>query len=308
MDKANRNTGKAATEDEIGVCDVAITKAKGLPKMDLTGLCDPYATVMVASLNHEGKIQKTEYIRRNLNPVWNKTYSFPVRRLAQVVTVKVYDHDDLGTDDLIGSYQIKVADFQGNDLDDWFELKDEKDEVIIGEDGTNSRVHLNLKYTPHVDRELGMLHESIYSLGVGEDNVRDAIKRAAGSVPRKRVLLQIGADWCETCKRMYFLLSEDLQVAGACNTYFELCLVDADHEDNFPLLAKMGDPQWLGFPVFVILTGKGEYVTTVGTGTLEKDPIVTSEEPDKNKLLRFMTYWRPGGPTDTTRDTTEPET
>ena len=36
------------------------------------------------------------------------------------------------------------------------------------------------RYTPHVSRELGMLHESIYSLAVGEDNVRDAIKRASG--------------------------------------------------------------------------------------------------------------------------------
>ncbi|KAJ1465013.1 hypothetical protein T484DRAFT_1866860, partial [Baffinella frigidus] len=75
-----------------------------------------------------------------------------------------------------------------------------------------------------------------------------------GSVPRKRVLLQIGADWCETVFEGWSVPRK--RVAGACNTYFELCLVDADHEDNFPLLAKMGDPQWLGFPVFVILTGK----------------------------------------------------
>ena len=37
-----------------------------------------------------------------------------------------------------------------------------------------------VRYTPHVSRELGMLHEAIYSLAVGEDNVRDAIKRASG--------------------------------------------------------------------------------------------------------------------------------
>lgn len=33
-----------------------------------------------------------------------------------------------------------------------------------------------------------------------------------------------------------------------------------------------------------VLTMQGEYITTVGTGTLEKDPIVTSEEPDKHKV------------------------
>ena len=303
LDKGNRSTGKAATEDEVGVTDIAVTKAKGLPKMDLTGLCDPYATVMVANPNTEGKIQKTEYIRRNLNPVWKgKTMSFPVRRLAQVVTVRIYDHDDLGKDDLIGAFTIPVKDYQGVDLDDWFELLDEKGMPIIGEDGTNARVHLNLRYTPHVSRELGMLHEEIYALGVGEENVRDAIRRAAGSVPKKRVLLQIGADWCDACKRMYYLLSEDQQVAGTCNAYFEHCLVDGDHEDNFPLLARMGDPQWLGFPVFVILSGKGEYLATVGTGLFEKEPMVTSEEPDKAKVLRFLNHWRPEGPTDSKAD------
>ena len=45
MDKANRNTGKAATEDEIGVCDVSFAlpiARRGGPRMQT--FCVPFGT------------------------------------------------------------------------------------------------------------------------------------------------------------------------------------------------------------------------------------------------------------------------
>jgi hypothetical protein len=49
------------------------------------------------------------------------------------------------------------------------------------------------------------------------------------------------------------------------------------------------------FPVFVILDHRGSYIHTQSAGPLEVDPIFTAEDPDPNKLLTFLNYWKAGG-------------
>ncbi len=118
---------------------------------------------------------------------------------------------------------------------------------IIGEDGTLCQVKLDIKYTPHPTRQQAALGRSIYDeAGVGEDIVKEHIKRAAGSEPKKRVLVQFGADWNDSCKKFHWLLTEDASCAALCMEYYEYMLLDAEHEGNFDILKRLGEPQWLG--------------------------------------------------------------
>ncbi len=141
-------------EQGIGTLDVFVFSAAGMVKMDLRGLCDPYVTVTVANSDGVGgKTKRTKHIRQNLNPEYNDAFSFPVHNLAQILVVswcllsrkqpskrasaaplpharlpntsthdghtvaqiKVYDHDDLGADDLMGSRSIPMQEIVEQD-------------------------------------------------------------------------------------------------------------------------------------------------------------------------------------------------
>ena len=71
-----------------------------------------------------------------------------------MLVIKVYDHDDLGADDLMGTRRIPVAELVEKDWQEWFHMLDQLGHEIIGEDGTMCRVKLDIKYTPHPTREM----------------------------------------------------------------------------------------------------------------------------------------------------------
>ena len=54
----------------------------------------------------------------------------------------------------------------------------------------------------------------------------------------------------------------------------------------------------LGFPVFVILDHEGAYIHTQSAGRLECDPIFTATDPDPDKVVQFLAYWKAGGAND----------
>uniref|UniRef100_A0A9J8BKT1 Multiple C2 domains, transmembrane 2b n=1 Tax=Cyprinus carpio carpio TaxID=630221 RepID=A0A9J8BKT1_CYPCA len=59
---------------------------------------DPYVKFKL-----DGKtLYKSKVVYKNLNPVWNETFSFPIRNLDKKLFIKVYDRD-LTTDDFMGS-------------------------------------------------------------------------------------------------------------------------------------------------------------------------------------------------------------
>jgi hypothetical protein len=128
--------------------------------------------------------------------------------------------------------------------------------------------------------------------------VKEAIKRAAGSDPQKRVLIQFGADWNDSCKKFnWFLaqaviaslpgskplrgsyvcivkrfspanfgplffslgtdssrlqatfdqttLKQDHDCVAYCQKYYSYLILDAEHEANFDIMKRLGEPQWL---------------------------------------------------------------
>lgn len=63
------------------------------------GNSDPYAILTVGDQNYKSRI-----ILKTLNPLWNQTFEFPISDPnTQVLRIDVFDHDDIGSDDSLGS-------------------------------------------------------------------------------------------------------------------------------------------------------------------------------------------------------------
>ena len=91
----------------------------------------------------------------------------------------------------------------------------------------------------------------------GDGDLKLALRAASGTHPKKRVLIMFGSDWSVPCRKLFFLLCDNKSCRLCLDQFFELVLLDAEMEQNFPILKKLGDPQHLGFPVLVILDAYG---------------------------------------------------
>ncbi|XP_050969789.1 multiple C2 and transmembrane domain-containing protein 2 isoform X2 [Labeo rohita] len=82
---------------------ICLKEGRRLVIRDRCGTSDPYVKFKL-----DGKtLYKSKVVYKNLNPVWNETFSFPIRNLDQKLFIKVYDRD-LTTDDFMGSCGIEL--------------------------------------------------------------------------------------------------------------------------------------------------------------------------------------------------------
>uniref|UniRef100_A0AAR2LIV9 C2 domain-containing protein n=1 Tax=Pygocentrus nattereri TaxID=42514 RepID=A0AAR2LIV9_PYGNA len=80
---------------------INLKEGRNLVIRDRSGTSDPYVKFRL-----DGKtIYKSKVMYRNLNPVWNESFSFTVRDLEQTIFVKVYDRD-LRSHDFMGSSSL----------------------------------------------------------------------------------------------------------------------------------------------------------------------------------------------------------
>eukprot|EP00741_Cyanophora_paradoxa_P014632 tig00020816_g14112.t1 len=88
---------------------IRIGSARNLPVMDRSSeLADAYVEIKFA----DQETQKTEVKRKSLNPVWNEDFRFEVQDDSHLqdapLEIKVYDHDILSSDDIIGSVYLDL--------------------------------------------------------------------------------------------------------------------------------------------------------------------------------------------------------
>ncbi|XP_028289958.1 multiple C2 and transmembrane domain-containing protein 2 isoform X2 [Gouania willdenowi] len=74
---------------------------------DRCGTSDPYVKFKL----DEKTFYKSKVVFKNLNPVWNESFSLPVKDLNQNLSIKVYDRD-LTTDDFMGSASVSLTDLE----------------------------------------------------------------------------------------------------------------------------------------------------------------------------------------------------
>ncbi|XP_016366269.1 multiple C2 and transmembrane domain-containing protein 2, partial [Sinocyclocheilus rhinocerous] len=112
---------------------ICLKEGRGLVIRDRCGTSDPYVKFKL-----DGKtLYKSKVVYKNLNPVWNETFSFPIRNLDQKLFIKVYDRD-LTTDDFMGSCGVELNKLELEKssemvlpLDDPNSLEDDMGVIII---------------------------------------------------------------------------------------------------------------------------------------------------------------------------------
>ncbi|MBK0378049.1 thioredoxin family protein [Mucilaginibacter segetis] len=118
-------------------------------------------------------------------------------------------------------------------------------------------------------------------------DIAAAVKKA--SAEHKNVLLQIGGNWCIWCLRFNDLVTKDPDLSSYLAANYEVVHVNYSAENkNEKLLAELGYPQRFGFPVFVVLDGKGKLLHTQNSAYLEE-----GKGHSKGKVLEFFKNWSP---------------
>ncbi|XP_047634265.1 multiple C2 and transmembrane domain-containing protein 1 isoform X7 [Phacochoerus africanus] len=88
---------------DVGFLQVKVIRAEGLMAADVTGKSDPFCVV---ELNNDRLLTHTVY--KNLNPEWNKVFSFNIKDIHSVLEVTVYDEDRDRSADFLGKVAIPL--------------------------------------------------------------------------------------------------------------------------------------------------------------------------------------------------------
>lgn len=101
------------------VLNINAVEAKGLPKMDVIGKCDPY---LLFKLNNSKTVYKTEVIKKTYEPKWNQVIQIPISS-AQGTTlhVELFDWDKITKHDLVSTHDFQINSFPlGKVIDMWY--------------------------------------------------------------------------------------------------------------------------------------------------------------------------------------------
>lgn len=105
----------------------------------------------------------------------------------------------------------------------------------------------------------------------------------------KHVFLQIGGNWCPWCVKFHRFVTADQEINALVNDNFVVVKVNHSKENrNLDVLAGLDYPQRFGFPVFVILDGKGNRIHTQNSAYLEEN-----DGYSKEKVKGFFKQWTP---------------
>lgn len=124
----------------------------------------------------------------------------------------------------------------------------------------------------------------------------DAAVAKAG-VEGKFVICQVGGNWCPWCLRFADFITKDTEIAQFIEKKFVYIHVNynplkSDGEARLELARKtmerLGNPGRFGYPVFVVLDGKGEVLHIQDSSFLEE-----GKGYDKSKVMRFLKGWTP---------------
>uniref|UniRef100_A0A3P8XHE3 C2 domain-containing protein n=1 Tax=Esox lucius TaxID=8010 RepID=A0A3P8XHE3_ESOLU len=88
---------------DVGIVQVKVLRAEGLMAADVTGKSDPFC---VLELNNDRL--RTHTVYKNLNPEWNKVFTFNVKDIHLVLEVTVFDEDRDRSADFLGKVAIPL--------------------------------------------------------------------------------------------------------------------------------------------------------------------------------------------------------
>ncbi|XP_049792501.1 synaptotagmin-11 [Schistocerca nitens] len=106
---------------------VVVLKARNLPKMDVTGLADPYVKMYLLYNNQRIAKKKTHVKKRTLNPVFNESFVFDIPAGAEgldniSLEFLLLDWDRVTKNEVIGRLELGAAKSTGSALHHWNEV------------------------------------------------------------------------------------------------------------------------------------------------------------------------------------------
>lgn len=124
------------------------------------------------------------------------------------------------------------------------------------------------------------------------DPKADAAKDIAAGVARakkekKRVILDVGGEWCIWCHRLDDLFTTNADVMKLLAAKYVVVKVNFSPENkNEAVLSKY--PKISGYPHLFVLDADGKLLHSQDTGLLE-----TGDHHDPDKVITFLKKWAP---------------
>ena len=105
----------------------------------------------------------------------------------------------------------------------------------------------------------------------------------------KHVFVQAGGNWCIWCARFNDFVTKDASLDSMIQKNYVVYHLNYSKENfNTKLFAKLKFPQRFGFPVFLVLDGKGDLLHTQNSAYLEE-----GKGYSKDKIMEFLSHWAP---------------
>lgn len=121
------------------------------------------------------------------------------------------------------------------------------------------------------------------------EDANKALKAACKTAKREHnnVLVQVGGNWCIWCARFDAFTKSDPSIDSLLKSSFIVYHLNYSKENkNLKTLAKYSYPQRFGFPVFLVLDGKGNLLHTQNSAYLEE-----GKGYSKEKIMDFLSNW-----------------
>ena len=114
---------------------------------------------------------------------------------------------------------------------------------------------------------------------------------ATASAQGKRVLVVVGGNWCPWCRALDREMTGDAALRNEVAARFVLVHLNYSKENkNLEAMVRLGHPNTLGFPSFVVLSPTLKVLHLQGSGPFETGD---QKKPghDPAKLLAFFKQW-----------------
>ncbi len=112
---------------------------------------------------------------------------------------------------------------------------------------------------------------------------------ATAKAQHKHVLVQVGGNWCSWCLRFHAIAVGPTKVDSLLRADYVYLLINYSKENkNMDVMKELEYPNRFGFPVFVVLDGKGKRLHTQDSGLLEH---ATVKGYDTTKVVTFLKQW-----------------
>ncbi|TGL54383.1 thioredoxin family protein [Leptospira kemamanensis] len=101
---------------------------------------------------------------------------------------------------------------------------------------------------------------------------------AQAQTQNRKLIVIFGADWCPDCRALDGILAEP-DTKAILDAEFVMMKVDVGRFDkNLSLNEKLGDPIQNGIPALVVLSPKGEFITSTKGGEFSNASKMTKEQ------------------------------